>query len=268
MAVACWAAEYRLVPCDNLLSILEQVDQGILEVGVVPVENSIEGSVAVVWDTLTTDVNLSIIGELVLPIEQNLLAAKKVPLEVIKQVMSHPQALAQCRRYLQENLPQAVQVAVSSTSCAARLVAQQGDFQQDNLSAAIGNRLAAELYGLEVLASGIQDNQFNTTRFIVVSKSDGDLLRCQGRGMKTSLVFTTMTERAGILYETLWEFASRQVNLTRIESRPAKKSLGEYFFYVDIEGGLDDSKVAEACAAVAERAKFLKVLGSYPILDV
>lgn len=251
----------QLLPWQSLIGLLEAVDKGQLHLAVVPVENSIEGSVTVVWDTLALEVDLPILAELVLPINHQLMARAGARIQEIKEVLSHPQALAQCRSFLRRYLPDAQLVAVSSTSEAARLVQSRGPS-----CAAIGNTLAAKLYDLQVLASDIQDNSLNATRFVLVGKTPVSALCGRGHRTKTSVVFSTKTERAGILYETLWEFASRSINLTRIESRPAKRSLGEYLFYVDMDGSIKDPPVAEALGSVKGRSRFFKILGSYCVI--
>ncbi len=253
--------ESRLVAVDSLVSLLEMVDDGQLGLGVVPVENSIEGSVTIVWDTLAVVVNLSILAELVLPIEHHLMVIPGTKEGDVQQVLSHPQALAQCRRYLRQHLPWAKTVAVSSTSEAARLV-NEGD----SGLAAIGNSLAAGLYQLEVIAERIQDNSLNATRFVLVGRGPHQSHPGPSDQVKTSVVFSTKTDRAGILYDILWEFASRKINLTRIESRPAKRTLGEYLFYLDIDGDQANEQLAEALQIVKAKSGFFKVLGTYRVV--
>jgi prephenate dehydratase len=204
-------------------------------------------------DVLTTGVQLAIVAELVMDIEHALLACDDGP---VSDVYSHPQALAQCRAYLQRTLPEARAVPVLSTAEAARQVSRFGAG-----SAAIGSVRAAECYGLRVLARGIQDSE-NRTRFIVLGRQGVSL----GPGRKTSLAFSVRNV-AGSLFRVLQAFAEHQVNLTRIESRPAKKGLGDYIFFVDLDGCPDDAHVRSALRQAAAEAVMLKLLGSYPVLQ-
>jgi prephenate dehydratase len=246
--------EAELFPRPLIEDCAESVEDGNADYAVVPLENSLEGSVNVTLDILTTSAELQIVAEIVLDIEHNLLAAAGTAGE-IRRIYSHPQALAQCRRYLRRNFPGVETISVSSTAEAASLVSESGPG-----SAAIGSRRAAHSYNLLVLAAAIQDNG-NRTRFVVFAKHGKSL----GRPVKTSLLFV-VKNAAGSLYRVLQAFAVHNVNLTRIESRPARSQLGDYIFFVDLDGTPDEPAVKLAVRAAADEAVLLKLLGTYPVL--
>lgn len=247
-----------LVPYRTIPEALIDVEAGNLHLGVVPIENAIEGSVAVTLDVLVHEVNLQISGEIVLPIRHHLLVKKGVRLEEIEGVFSHPQALAQCRRNLDKLLPGVPQSAATSTAEAARLVAGS-----ERPIAALGNSLAADLNDLEILRMDMQDMEGNATRFVVVGKESS---APTGRD-KTSIVFAFSADRPGNLYRALKAFAERHINLTKLESRPAKRSLGDYIFLADMEGHPTDPVIREALDEVQTECAFFKVLGAYPRVD-
>jgi prephenate dehydratase len=222
---------------------------------VVPIENSLEGSVTETLDVLIQDRQLAIRHEVVLPIEHYLLARPGQRPEQVRVIFSHPQALAQCRGFIERCFPRAAVEADLSTAAAVEEMMARDD------AAAIGNRRAAELYGAEVLARGIQDRSPNVTRFVVLAREDhpptGD--------DKTSLAFTFAVEdRPGLLVSALEEFSRRQINLSKIESRPSKERLGTYIFLVDVDGHRTDPPLAEALERIREKCSFFHVLGSYP----
>lgn len=245
---------HRAFPFSNIAEVLWAIQEEKVEVGIVPMENTIEGTVNITLDTLVHDVDLHIIGEIIIPVQHTFMGQAQ-NLNEIKRVYSHPHALAQCRTFLQEQLPWAVVESCSSTAEGARLAALAGPE-----AAAIGTTLAAQMYGLRIIAEGIQDVTGNHTRFVVLNKKpvgpSGD--------DKTSLVFSLDKDRPGGLYEILGEFAHRQINLTKIESRPAKSSLGEYLFFIDCQGHREDPLVKEALKALEVCTSFLKIMGSYP----
>lgn len=247
--------ELRLVPVKGLQDLLLSVDAGQYEFGIVPVENSIEGPVVITLDMLVHDVDLQIVAEEVLPVRHHLLARPGCRLEDITLILSHPQALGQCRRTLSQHLPQAEFGAASSTAEAARKVAASGEQW-----AAIGTALAAELYGLDILLEGIEDQSENSTRFLVVGKATTERTGFD----KTSAVFAFGEDRPGNLYTALRAFAVRGINLTKLESRPAKRQLGDYIFFIDMEGHVQDPDVAAALAELEQICSFVRVLGSYP----
>lgn len=258
--------DYQGVPCRSIPELLLSVEKADLHAAVVPVENSVEGSVNVTVDMLVHEVNIKITGEVTVPVVHNLLVKRVCDSRLdihkslhcgIKRVLSHPHALAQCRGYLERYLPEAQLEYTTSTAEAARLV---GTGKGGEGSAAIGTLLAAEKYGLEVFDSAIQDAYNNETRFIIAG---GDEKGSTGRD-KTSLAFSLAKDRPGGLYRILKEFAVRDINLSKIESRPAGSGLGHYIFFIDCEGHENDDRVKEVLEVLRDKTTFLKVLGSYP----
>ena len=235
---------------DTFLAAIE----GKSDLSVVPIENSIEGSVGITLDLLL-EKDITIIGEVVVKIEHCLLS--KGGSEKIKIILSHPQGLAQCRHFLKKHFPEAELRSTGSTSHAARLA---GEFEE---MAAIASPEAAECYRLRILLSNIQDQKENYTRFIVLkigkTVSAYETLPC-----KTSLIVYLEKDRPGALYEILGAFAKRKINLTKIESRPSKKELGDYYFYIDFEGHASDELIKDALEDIKAKVDTLKVLGSYP----
>ncbi|WP_206811960.1 prephenate dehydratase [Paradesulfitobacterium ferrireducens] len=219
-----------------------------------PLENSLEGQVGATMDTLKQADNLLIVGEFVHPVSQCLLTSHPLAWNQITRVYSHEQALGQCREFLSTYLPHAKQVPLASTAEAAREVAQAGSNW-----AAIAPRRAADLYSLHCQARGIQDASANATRFVLVGQ---DIPPSTGRD-KTSLIITTENS-PGALFRVLQEFAERKLNLTRIESRPSKQKLGEYIFFIDVEGHISFPPLQEVLQILRDKQLLLKVLGSYP----
>ncbi|MGB9825280.1 MAG: prephenate dehydratase, partial [Desulfofundulus sp.] len=221
---------------------------------VVPLENSSEGAVNQTQDLLAhTFTDLRIKGEIILPVVHCLMVPPGVPLQKVEKVLSHPHALAQCREFISAHLPGAQVVETASTAAAVHLVASTGAPW-----AAVGPVTAAREYGLEVLIEKINDCSGNATRFIVVGHEDGGW----ATDCKTTII-VSVAHRPGALHEVLGEFAARGINLTRIESRPSRRRLGEYLFFIDLQGHRFDEQVQDALKAVASRAD-LRVLGSYP----
>ena len=250
-----WDSDAILVPVDSIPSVASSVVSGDADEGVVPIENSIEGGVTFTLDLLIHDSNLSICGETVVTINQCLMAQTQIELEGIKIVMSHPQSLGQCREFLRENLSKAELIASLSNSAAVREM-----MESDVSTAAISSKRAAEIYGAEILMENVEDRPNNETRFVILSHVDEERT---GSDM-TSLCFEYQDDSPGILSQSLREFASRNINLAKIVSRPNKKSLGRYVFLADIEGHRSDSLVAEALEALRAQVSMIKVLGSYP----
>jgi prephenate dehydratase len=247
----------ELVPCDSMVDVLFAVQDGLAEAGVVPIENAIEGMVNATIDTLAFDVDLLIQRELVEPVSLNLLAPPGAKLEGVRRVSSIPVATAQCRSWLREHLPRAAHLAANSTAEAAKSVAKAADPSL----AAIGNERAAEVYGLEILASEIEDHPENRTRFVVVA-SDG-VPPPTGHD-KSSIVVYQRADRPGSLLAILQEFAARSINLTLLLSRPTKTSLGDYCFLLELEGHLADEVVADCLRTLKATQADVKFLGSYP----
>jgi prephenate dehydratase len=270
----------ELVAKPTIYDVVMAVAGDELELAVVPIENSIEGSVSATLDTLAIDATeVRIVAEHVHRIEQCLIAGEPIALTEVATVMSHPQASAQCARFLHDHLPQADVVTTSSTADAVRMVAEHGAGW-----AALGPRLAAERYGCVLLAEGVEDRAGNETRFVWLAPAASALppagaptpeaaIPAATRPatsetawpFKTSLLFWgDGTGRPGWLVRCLSELSDRGVNMTRIESRPRKQGLGLYMFFIDCEGTAQSPPVAAALAALAEHTEVLRVLGSYP----
>ncbi len=248
------AAGAELSGFPTIADAIEAVGRREVEASLVPIENSLEGSVHVTLDMLVHRPGLRIRREVLLPIEQNLLARPGTGLDGVKLVLSHPQPLGQCAAFLRAKLPGVPHELATSTAEAARLASERAG------SCAIGSRAAAARYGLEVLARGIEDAEGNTTRFVLVAREDE---RPSGRD-RTSIAFTLDRDRPGGLYEVLGEFARREINLSKIESRPSKVALGHYVFFIDFEGHRAEQPGAEAIGGVLHRVHALYLLGSYP----
>ncbi|MEE2769453.1 MAG: prephenate dehydratase [Actinomycetota bacterium] len=246
-----------LTPTSSIPEVLRMVAAGQADLGFVAIENSIEGSVNITQDTLTFDADLLIQREVVIGIELNLLAPAGTGLVDINRVSSFPHAIAQCRSWLTENLPNAVTDAANSTADAARRVASTNETG----TAAIATRRAAEAYGLEVVVAHIEDHPENETRFVLVA-TDG--VPPPSGHDKTSLVVFQDTDRPGSLLGILQEFAARSINLTRLESRPTRQGLGDYCFLMDLEGHIADEVVADCLRNLQMKNGQVKFLGSYP----
>lgn len=251
--------EKDLVPYSTEPDVIHAVERGEVEKGIVPIENSIEGSVNATLDVLAFEASLLIERETVIPISHYLVAQHGVKKEDIRTVISHPQATAQCRLYLSANLPGAIVHAANSTAEAVKTVADAGP-KDGQAMAAIGPRLAAELYGLETIDSNIGDFESNKTRFVIVGREPA----APTGHDKTSIVCFIYEDRPGSLLQILQEFAHRYINLTKIQSRPTRKALGEYCFFIDVEGHQEDAQVAQALSCLRCKIRQVKVLGSYP----
>lgn len=261
-AALAWAAPRgaELVPVTSFPALVHAVESGAADQAMLPIENSLEGSVSGAVDLLIHETDLKICGELVLPVRHFLVAVPGTALDEVRTVTSHPQALGQCRRFLERSLPGAGQVAALSTAAAVAGVMAAGDRTQ----AAIGTRRAAELYGAEILVPDIQDFDNNVTRFVVLAPSDAPPT---GRD-KTSLCFSVKANVPGALYQVLGVLAEGQIQMTKVESRPMKSKLGDYYFLVDVEGHREDPSIRAALDRMAEIVAELKVFGSYPASPV
>ncbi|MFA6549244.1 MAG: prephenate dehydratase [Candidatus Margulisiibacteriota bacterium] len=245
----------ELIPYSTIHDVLLAANRGTISEAIVPIENSVEGTIGIVTDMLVKEVNLQIKQELVIPIYHYLIAQKGVSLKGITDVISNPQVLDQSKDYLRKHLPRAkLHLAYSSADAVLQVATKLARH-----FAAIGTASSAPLYGLKIIAAKInaRDNQ---TRFVVLAKKDHPRT---GRN-KTSIVFSIAKDRPGGLHDVLAVFADRDINLTKIESRPSKKSLGEYYFFVDMEGHRSDNILAEALASIKKKTSFFKLLGSYP----
>jgi prephenate dehydratase len=247
----------ELVPYPTMADVLRATELGEVAWGFVAIENSIEGTVNVTSDTLAFDVDVLIQREVVIPIQQHLLAVADASLATIATVVSIPHATAQARQFLHRELPEVTTRAANSTAEAARQVAEAAD----PTVAAIGNELAAELYGLEVLARDIEDHPENETRFVAVAP--GVVPAPTGHD-KTSIVVFQREDAPGSLLAILQQFAARSINLTNLQSRPTKKALGDYCFLIDLEGHVADDVVADCLKVLRAKGHEIKFLGSYP----
>ena len=249
--------ELELVSVSSIPEVLKRVSDNEADLGFVAIENSIEGSVNITQDTLTFDADLLIQREVVSSIELNLLVKPGTSLDEITTVLSFPHAIAQCKDWLSNNLPNAITEAANSTADAAKQVSEAS---QDTF-AAIGTERSADAYGLEILVDGIQDHSDNETRFVLVA-ADG--VPSPTGYDKTSIVVFQDADRPGSLLGILQEFAARSLNLTRLESRPTKKGLGNYCFLIDLEGHISDEVVADCLKNLHVKNGSVKFLGSYP----
>lgn len=240
------------IPCLEFIDVFRGVEEGYLDLGVVPVENSLEGAVTQVNDLLTTT-ELKVVGEAKVKVSHSLLATEATDYREIRQVYSHPQALAQCRGFLMRNKLEAR--PYYDTAGAAKMLARENP----NAAAAIASALCAELYDLEIIKEGVEDGPSNSTRFLLLSRQP-----CETAGGKTSLIFATPHE-AGRLYGVLRLFADANINLTRISSMPLRSDPSNYAFFLDFEGSEKDEKVAEVLQKMEELTISLKYLGSYPV---
>ena len=245
----------ELRPFPNITAVGMAVASGETDQGVVPIENSIEGSVNFTLDLLVSEGSLLIRNEMVLPIEHFLMGRPGTQIQEIQVIYSHPQALAQCREYLENKFANAERSASLSTAQAV------GDAISSQVpAAAIAPRRSADLYHAEILDSAIQDVAANVTRFVILAKSDHP----PTGNDKTSLSFTFAQDVPGLLYTVMGEFAQRDINLAKIESRPTKTSLGQYNFLIDCDGHREDRPLGDAIEAVRNRVSSLRVMGSYP----
>lgn len=244
-----------LQPFPTIAAVGLAVASGITEEGVVPIENSLEGSVTFTLDLLIRESQLCIYQEVVLPINHYLMANPGTHAADIQVVYSHPQSLAQCREFLERRFPNAEQMASLSNSAAV------SDMKKSGVpAAAIAPRRAAELYDVEIIDRDIQDVANNVTRFAVLARQD----HAPTGDDKTSICFSFQRDVPGLLYNTIGEFAQRNINLAKVESRPTKQSLGEYIFLIDCAGHRQDPAVSEAIESIRQSVSMLKVLGSYP----
>jgi prephenate dehydratase len=247
------------VPYPSIYEAVMAVHAGETDLGIVPIENSLEGAVMTTLDALVGEADgVRIAAEVVLPVSHCLVAREQMDLSQITRVLSHPQATAQCARFLRERVPQAERAATGSTADAVHTVAESAE-----PLAAIGSHLAAELYGATVLAEAIEDESGNETRFVWLAREGYEPW---AEATKTSIVFWGFNDVSpGALVDVLTELSSRGINLTKIESRPRRVGgLGHYMFFAELEGSAAEPHVAEALEALGARVRAMKVLGSYP----
>lgn len=241
-----------LIPYCTIPAVMESVANDECEMGIVPIENSIEGPVGITLDSLAHKFDLKIFKEIIIPINQNLIVNPNTKMDDITDVYSHSQAIAQCQEFISKNKIQP-HYAVSTASAAKSILG-------DKTKAAIGNSKAAEIYNLEIIKPNIQDLDNNETRFVVLSKKDHE----PTNNDKTSIIFSIYEDKPGMLYKILGVFEKNHINLTKIESRPSKKGLGKYLFFVDFYGHRNDGNIKEILSEIDNLTYFLKVLGSYP----
>jgi prephenate dehydratase len=250
-----YAPQGELLPFPTIAAVYQAVAEQRADEGVLPIENSLEGSVNITLDLLISRSDLSIAHEIVLPIDHCLMVRPGTEVAAVRVIYSHPQSLAQCRGYLERNFPQAQATASLSNSAAV------ADMQASPVTAAaIAPQRAAELYGAEIVDRGIQDSPNNVTRFVVLARADHEPT---GQD-KTSICFSFNQDSPGVLYDALGVFAQRKINLAKIESRPTRESLGRYIFLIDIEGHRTEPLLREALLSLGQQVSLLKVLGSYP----
>ncbi len=246
-----FGASAQYIPMNSIKDVFNEVERGLANFGVVPVENSTEGVVNHTLD-MFMDSNLLIYGEVLQEVSHHLLS-KASRVEDVKRIYSHPHAIAQCRNWLETNLPHVPVLEVPSTARAAELCVDEPS------AAAIASELARQLYGLKVLKSRIEDNLNNFTRFLVLSQKAPERT-----GKDKTSVMLSIKDRVGALYDLLRPFASLGLSMTKIESRPSRRKAWEYIFFIDIEGHLEEDRVKKALEEVKGRCLFLKILGSYP----
>jgi prephenate dehydratase len=249
-----YAPDATLVPCPSHSAVAAAVRAGTVDQGIIAVENSVEGSVSESIDALIHDTDVQVRAEVVIPIEQCLIVAPGRAAADVRVILSHSNALGQCRAYLERHYPDARVEPTLSTSGAVQEALARPD------GAAIASARAAEVFGGAILARGIQDRATNQTRFQVIAAADAPPTGDD----KTSLAFTTYHDRPGSLVAVLQELSARGINLTKIESRPSRDALGVYVFLVDLEGHRTDATVAGALTALQDKTQTLRVIGSYP----
>jgi chorismate mutase/prephenate dehydratase len=246
-----FGSQVDYIACEGIPDVFLEVARDSVDYGVVPIENSIEGAVSHTLDMLV-DSDLKICAQVILYVSHNLLA--NCPISKIKHIYSNPQVFGQCRIWLQENLPRAEKIDVSSTTAAAQISVKEKN------SACIASLLAAKVYKLKVIAKDIEDSPHNITRFLVIGKNDVP----QTGSDKTSVIFS-VKDKVGALHNMLLPFKKHKINLTKIESRPSKKKAWDYYFFVDLEGHRDNPHIKKALMELESKCRFLKILGSYPV---
>jgi len=243
------------ISCKRILEIFENIEKDILEYGVVPIENSLQGTVRESLDLLI-EKNLIIYGEIELRIIHNLISLKTSDFSALKVIYSHPQAFAQTKTWIKKNLPNANLINMNSTAQAVKKVKELNEEK----NAAIGTEFASRIHGLKILSSNIEDNPSNFTRFLIISKKANET---KSDKLKTSLVFV-VKHVPGALYKALKVFSDANINLTKIESRPRRKGKWEYIFLMDFEGDKNDPKIKKVLELINQNVIWSKILGSYP----
>jgi chorismate mutase/prephenate dehydratase len=250
-----WGKSVVFVPKRSSDEVVKAVEANEVDYGLLPVENSLIGSISTTYDLLLES-NLPIIGEIITPISHYLLAIKKVPLTAIKKIYSHPVALSQCSSFLQGLMGCEIIPNYDTAGSAIKI-----SREKNPIIGAIASKHAAKIYNLEILAEKLEDYPNNQTRFIIIAKTSGTEYH---KNAKTSIVFTTL-HQPGSLFRVLKIFNDYGINLTKLESRPHKTEPWRYYFYLDFEGHVEDNMVGEALDELKEQTNFLKILGSYPV---
>lgn len=252
-AIKKFGSSVKYYPASSITEIFTEVEKGRADYGVVPIENSTEGAINHTLD-MFMESDLVICSEILLEISHNLLGLHKIKrTPIIKRIYSNPQVFGQCRMWLESHLPKAELIEVSSTSKAAEIASKKPN------SAAIASSLAAECYGLQILAPSIEDSSRNITRFLVIGKTES----APTKKDKTSIMFA-VKDKPGVLHDVLAPFKKAGINMTKIESRPSKKKAWEYYFFVDIEGHARSPKISKALSHLKAHTNIFKILGSYP----
>jgi len=254
-------ASARILPLGSLNDVLESVEQGRVDLGFVPLENAIEGTVRDIIDSLVFDFDLRIQREVVLDVHLHLMARAGSTLGEIERVASIPVATAQCRGFLTKRLPSVECLATNSTAEAARLLGEGDPIMTARPTAAIAPRLAASLYGLEILVEDVEDHPDNQTRFVSLARSG---IPAPTGHDRTSIACFQRADHPGSLHAILGQFSARNINLSKLESRPTKKALGDYCFIIDFEGHMADAVVADCLRDLHAELAGVKFLGSYP----
>ena len=254
------AIDFEPLRTATIAEAILAVEAGEADRALVPIENSTEGSVRPTLDTLAFEAEkVAIVGEHDHPVHVHLIARAGAEIGAVEAVLSHPQPLAQCARFLRDELPGVERRSVSSTAAAVRMVGES-----DRPWAALGARAAAELYGCEILREGVEDESGNVTRFVWIAPAGSE--SGGGGPWKTSVVFSELgADHPGALVDALREFSDREINLSRIESRPMRQGLGRYMFFIDIEGAASEPAIAEAIERLRGKADSVRILGSYSL---
>jgi len=252
-ALKFFGSSIDVLPCKSFKEVFQKVNNKEATHGILPIENSHTGGINEVHDLLLSE-ELFAVGEVKLKVEHCLIVKERVNFELIEKVYSHPQALAQCEEFLSKNLPYCQVIPVYDTAGSVKIIK---DLKRNNV-AAIASNWAAELYGLKILSSGIQDNKYNYTRFLILSPE----ISAEAKNNKTSIIFAVVS-KPGALYKCLKEFAIRNINLSRLESRPSKQKPWEYVFYTDFDKGLFEQSAQEALNALKNCTTFVKIIGTY-----
>lgn len=251
-------AQAELVPYPTIAAAIEAVSNGETDYGFVAIENSIEGTVAATIDALIFDHDVFVIREVIHDIHLDLMGTSDTKLEGIKKVLSYPHASAQCRGFVSEFLPNAEIIATNSTAEAAKIVSESDDPTLSALAPAV----SADIYGLKVIKSAVEDYKDNQTRFFLLNR---DHLTPKSGHDKTTVVCFQLSDRPGSLLSILAQFSARSINLNKLESRPSKAGLGQYCFVIDLEGHIEDPIVADTLSELHRSLPELKLIGSYPM---